>query len=319
VSDYCLGTAISFLHPPSISSPKVVEMKNVVFGASGMVGGFIATHLSRSGEAVVGISRLPRLSHEMTWAVADLLKPETIDLPKADIVFCATDARIFAKAMSAVIKSSPKRVVVISSTSIFSKIDSRDEAERASIAELVDAERTIMSRCEEAGVEWTILRPTLIYLEGRDRNVTQIAKLIRKIGFMPLYGAASGLRQPVHAEDLGIGAISAAKSSKAANAAYSTTGIETISYREMAGRIFDGLSRKRRLVSLPPIVWRSAFAVVKPVYPWVTPAMGERMLKDLAFDSSAAAADFGWRARHFAPSFPIQIDAGLEPWHGELH
>jgi hypothetical protein len=31
--------------------------------------------------------------------------------------------------------------------------------------------------------------------------------------------------------------------------------------------------------------------------------MGERMLKDLAFDSSAAVADFRWNSRIFAPSF----------------
>jgi hypothetical protein len=71
----------------------------------------------------------------------------------------------------------------------------------------------------------------------------------------------------------------------------------------MVGRILDGLSRPRRLVSLPPIVWKTAFAIARPIYPHVTPVMGERMLKDLAFDSSAAISDFGWRSRKFLPSF----------------
>jgi nucleoside-diphosphate-sugar epimerase len=186
---------------------------------------------------------------------------------------------------------------------VFSKVDSSDEAERAEIADLINAEREIIASCTGAGVEWTILRPTLIYMEGRDKNITEIAKLIKRIGFMPLYGAASGLRQPVHAEDVAVGAIAAAKAPKAANMAYATTGLETITYRELAGRVFDGLARKRRLVPLPPIIWKSAFALARPIYPWVKPAMGERMLKDLAFDSSTAVADFGWSARDFAPRF----------------
>ncbi len=252
---------------------------------------------------VIGASRFPHQPDGMNWIAADLAQPETLALPNADVIFCAVNARLFAKAIGAILPSAPKRIVVLSSTSIFTKLDSRDETERSSIAELVDAERAIIDRCEAAKVEWTILRPTLVYREGYDRNVTQIAKLIRRLGFMPLYGAASGLRQPVHAEDLAIGVIDAATSPKAANTAYSTTGIETISYREMVGRIFDGLSRPRRLVSLPPVVWKSAFALARPIYPRVTPVMGERMLTDLAFDSSAARSDFGWRSRKFAPSF----------------
>ncbi len=285
-------------------------MKNVVFGATGMVGGFIAAHLARNGEAVLGVSRSPRQSDGISWTVADLTKSESVDLPKVDVVFCATDATAFANAIDPILKSSPKRVVAITSTGIFYKRDSGDEAERVWIAKLADAERTIINRCQAANVAWTILRPTLIYSEGRDRNITLIAKLIRRIGFMPLYGAASGLRQPVHAEDLAIGAISAAKSARAANRIYSTTGPETISYREMAGRVFDGLSRKRRLVSLPPMIWKSALALARPMYPDVTPVMGERMLIDLVFDSSAATADFGWNPRGFAPSFDDKLSAG---------
>jgi nucleoside-diphosphate-sugar epimerase len=278
-------------------------MTSLVFGATGTVGDFILTHPAQRGETVIGASRSPRSSDGMSWIAADLTRPQALALPNADVIFCATNVRLFAKAIGAILPFAPKRIVVLSSTSIFTKLDSKDEAERSSIAELADAEHAIIDRCEAARVEWTILRPTLVYREGHDRNVTQIAGLIRRLGFMPLYGTASGLRQPVHAEDLAIGAIAAAASPKAANAAYCTTGLETISYREMVGRIFDGLSRPRRLLSLPPIVWKSAFALAKPIYPRVTPVMGEQMLKDLAFDSSAATRDFGWRSRKFAPSF----------------
>lgn len=197
----------------------------------------------------------------------------------------------------------PKRIVVISSSSVFTKLDSKDEAERTSIAELIEAEHAIIGACETAGVRWTILRPTLIYKEGRDRNVSVIADIIRRLRVMPLYGSACGLRQPVHAEDLALGAIAAMRSEQAADRAYCTTGTETLTYHEMVGRIFDGLSLPRRLVPLPPTVWKSTFALAKPFYPAVTSVMGERMVKDQAFDSTPATADFGWRSRSFTPSF----------------
>ncbi len=52
------------------------------------------------------------------------------------------------------------------------------------------------------GVEWVILRPTLIYGHGRDKNITEIARFIRRFGFFPLLGKANGLRQPIHVEDV---------------------------------------------------------------------------------------------------------------------
>jgi hypothetical protein len=40
----------------------------------------------------------------------------------------------------------------------------------------------------------------------------------------------------------------------------------------MIGRIFDALSRRRRLISLPPSEWKAAFAQALPLYPQVRQA-----------------------------------------------
>jgi nucleoside-diphosphate-sugar epimerase len=147
------------------------------------------------------------------------------------------------------------------------------------------------------------LRPTLIYAEGRDLNISPLAGLIRRFGFMPLVGGAPGLRQPVHAEDLAVGAIAAATSPAAVNKFYSLPGAETLSYREMIGRIFDGLRLPRRTISVPAFLWRAGFAVAKPLFPSANVAMGIRMMKDMTFDSAPAIRDFGWNPRAFRPVF----------------
>jgi nucleoside-diphosphate-sugar epimerase len=127
--------------------------------------------------------------------------------------------------------------------------------------------------------------------------------VITKMEIMPLVGGAPGLRQPVHAEDLAIGAVAAASSPAAANKFYSLPGGETISYREMIGRIFDGLQMPRRTIYVPPLLWRAAFGLAKPLFPHANVAMGIRMMQDMTFDSTPAKRDFGWNPRPFKPVF----------------
>ena len=155
----------------------------------------------------------------------------------------------------------------------------------------------------------TGLRPTLIYAEGHDINITPLSRLIRRFRFMPLVGGATGLRQPVHAEDLAIGALAAAASPAAANKFYALPGGETLSYKEMIGRIFDGLKMPRRTIPVPALLWRAAFALTKPLFPDANVAMGLRMTKDMTFDATPAITDFGWRACAFHPVFDEGVHA----------
>jgi hypothetical protein len=71
----------------------------------------------------------------------------------------------------------------------------------------------------------------------------------------------------------------------------------------MVGRIFDGMGRRRALLTLPPAAWRIAFSTVKAFYPDFNTAMGDRMSKDMTFDASDAVRDFGWSPRRFHPKF----------------
>jgi nucleoside-diphosphate-sugar epimerase len=200
-----------------------------------------------------------------------------------------------------------QRVVVFSSTSVLTKLDSEIAEERMGLARLAEAEQRIAKACEEHDIAWTILRPTLIYAEGRDVNITPLSRLIRRFGFMPLVGGAKGLRQPVHAEDLAIGAIDAALSPAATNRFYSLPGGETLAYREMIGRIFDGMKLPRRTINVPAPLWRAAFVVAKPLFPSANVAMGIRMMKDMTFDATPAINDFGWNPRAFHPVFDARV------------
>jgi nucleoside-diphosphate-sugar epimerase len=197
-----------------------------------------------------------------------------------------------------------KRVVALSSTSRFTKTGSSYPAEQAVAQRLAHGEARFREWAEASGVDWTILRPTLIYGRGRDKNIAEIARFIRRFGFFPLLGKGTGLRQPIHADDVAGACLSAMKSPAAVKQAYNISGGETLCYREMVHRVFLAVHRRTRMVSIPLTVLRLALICLHllPRYRHWSIAMAERMNRDLVFEHSEATRDFGFSPRSFQPT-----------------
>jgi nucleoside-diphosphate-sugar epimerase len=278
-------------------------MKSLVVGATGIVGGYIVEQLVKAGERPLALSRCAHQNERIEWIRGDLLEPAALPAVDCETLYCTAEIGLLTDALPFLANPSLRRVVAFTSTSIITKLESEIPAERELLQRLADGEERLMAACGRLGLGWTILRPTLIYAEGRDGNISRLARLISRFGVLPLMGSGAGLRQPVHAEDLAIGAIQAAASAAAADRTYSLPGGETLSYREMTGRIFDALGKPRRILSAPPFMWRMAFAVARPLFPHANVAMGNRMSKDMVFDAEPARADFGWAPRAFHPRF----------------
>jgi nucleoside-diphosphate-sugar epimerase len=198
-------------------------------------------------------------------------------------------------------RAGARRLVMLSSTSRFTKSDSSDASERAIALRLSGAEDSLRRWAESKNIEWVVLRPTLIYGRGRDKNIAEIARFIRRFGFFPLIGQGMGLRQPVHAEDVASACVGALESTVAVNRAYNLSGGETLAYREMVARVFVALRRHPRLVKVPRHFFRMAVRGIRllPGYHHWTPAMVERMNHDLVFDHTDAARDFSFSPRSF--------------------
>ena len=289
------------------------EGRTLVLGATSLIGRFLTPRLSLDsvgeGGPPLAISRRPPgqaadLQGGVEWIAADLAAPDlAARLPLVSTIFSLSPIWLLPDALPALIERGAGRLVAFSSTSRFTKHTSPVEAERRTAARLSDSEARVIALCEEAGVGWTILRPTLIYAEGQDGNVSRLAALIRRFGVLPLAGRGDGLRQPVHAEDLAIAALAAAAVPAALNRAYDLPGGETLAYREMVERLFTALGRPVRIVSVPPPLWALAFALARPLLPGATAAMGVRMSEDLVFDGGPAQRDLGWAPRPFRPDF----------------
>ncbi|MCU7795578.1 MAG: NAD-dependent epimerase/dehydratase family protein [Candidatus Thiodiazotropha sp. (ex Myrtea spinifera)] len=194
-----------------------------------------------------------------------------------------------------------RRLVALSSTSRFTKEASSDVGEQMLSKRLGDAEEQVISWAEGRGIEWIILRPTLIYGVGRDGNISEIARFIKRYRFFPLLGRADGLRQPVHAGDVAQACLAVLECGEVSGLSYNLSGGETLSYHSMVERVFQALRLRPRWLHLPLSLFRAALLVMRqiPRYRHWTPAMAERMNRDLVFDHSEAERDLGFRPRQF--------------------
>jgi nucleoside-diphosphate-sugar epimerase len=197
-----------------------------------------------------------------------------------------------------------QRIVVLSSTSRFTKTDSNDSKEREAAVRLAAGERALQTWAEAHQVEWIVFRPTLIYGYGKDKNITEIARFIGRFGFFPLLGAAAGLRQPVHADDIASACLTALSSPVMANRAYNLSGGEKLTYTEMVSRIFLALNNRPRLISIPLPAFKLAIDCLRllPKFRNWSASMAERMNQDMIFDHSEARRDFNFSPRPFCLS-----------------
>jgi len=193
-----------------------------------------------------------------------------------------------------------RRLVVFSSSSVISKVASSNADEQQLVSQLSDAEKAISSFCSEQQIDFTILRPSMIYGYGRDQNIMTLAKFIRRFGFAFIAGAASGERQPVHADDLAIACLFMLDNKRTYGKTYTLAGGEVLTYRSMLERIFEGLGKKPRIISLPVGMMAGLLKIAAKFSRFsYTPEMANRMNQDLSYDYKDATRDFGFMPRAF--------------------
>lgn len=275
-----------------------------ILGARSMVGAHVLSGISKATEKAVAFSRSTpaHADSDVEWRrLPTGPQSSGTNIEPIPYWICVAPVWVLPKYFALLESHGVRRVVALSSTSRFTKDTSTDTHEQAIAQQLVDAEDSLQAWAQSRGVEWVVLRPTLIYDQGRDKNISEITRFIRRFGFFPVFGAAQGKRQPIHAEDVAAACLAALRSPKAANRAYNISGGETLSYRNMVGRIFAMLGVPQRLLTVPLWAFSMAVALLRqvPRYRAWSSAMAERMNRDMVFDHSEATRDFGFTPRKF--------------------
>jgi nucleoside-diphosphate-sugar epimerase len=293
----------------------------LVLGARSQIGHFLIPRLVNEGYEVTAASRKNIKNNDIegvSWKCLDMSSEGELDLPDGcTTIVSLAPIWLLANRIPEFADKGVDRIIVFSSTSRFTKLDSSSDADRSLAERLAEAEAALVAECARKSIQWTLFRPTMVYGCGMDQNIFSIAGFIRKFGCFIMAGEGRGCRQPVHADDLADACVKALMNSKTHQKDYNLSGGETLSYNKMVELVFQLLGRKPRICSINRKFLHGMTRVVSflPGFKHVSPAMVDRMEVDLCFDHTPAINDFDYSPRMFLETSFYEGELGRKAYN----
>lgn len=275
-------------------------MRLLVFGLTGQIGIALQARWKEASHAVVAVSRNAQApSAIIEWRRGEFTSIPVESSAHFDAVLSLGPLDAFARWLGGT-SIDVRRIVAIGSTSLHTKRDSPDPAERDIVARLAHAEAALEVVAAERGVPCFVLRPTLVWGAGRDRSLSRVAAMARHWPLLPIPMSASGLRQPVHVADLAAVVEVALHAPAEFAGKYDLPGGETITLADMLRRAIRVAGPRCLLVPVPNTLFSLAMRLRGQGHPgWLA-----RARQDLVFDGGPARDRLGWRPRGFDPTAP---------------
>ncbi|MCM3610389.1 NAD(P)H-binding protein [Planococcus sp. MERTA32b] len=203
--------------------------------------------------------------------------------------------------VQACVNKGVKRAIFISTTAMFTQLNASTKVIRQ------EAEKTI----KESGINYTILRPTMIYGTEKDRNMSRLVKFLDRAPVFPVFGTGEYLQQPIHVEDLADAIVKAYKSNNTSYKAYNLSGKDELSYNEVINTISNLLNKKVKRIHLPvkPIlIGLNGYEKVskKPI---LKAEQVLRLNEHKNFKHLDAVIDFSFETRTFKKGIELEIES----------
>jgi nucleoside-diphosphate-sugar epimerase len=156
-------------------------------------------------------------------------------------------------------------------------------------------------------LDWTILRPTMIYGTPDDRNMARLVKFVSRWPIVPII-APTALQQPVHVEDVAAAVASALASGITVGRAYNLSGQEPQPLSTIVDEVARALSVRRLIVRVPMAPIASAFAVWNRIgHAPLKVEQVRRIAENKHFDHEEAQKDFGFAPRTFREGIRSEV------------
>lgn len=204
------------------------------------------------------------------------------------------------------IRAGIRRIITVHTTGVYSKYKSAGEEYKR-----IDAKITRL--CQEAGVELTILRPTMIYGGLDDENVVKFITMMDRLPVMPVVSGARFDLQPVHRRDLGRAYADVLLSEATRKNNYVLSGAEPITLRDMLCVIAGYLGKPARFISVPYWIaicgaWALyLLSLTKKDYREKV----QRLVEPRAYPHDEATRDFGYAPMAFFEGVRGEVEAYL--------
>jgi len=281
-------------------------MRVLLTGATGLLGGAILQLLLAGGHEVrclvrEGSPRASRLDPARTELVGgDAGDSRTLSraLRGTDALLHVAGIEYASQVAEAARPAKVERVVVVGSTSAHSAYPSRSGPK-------LRMERVV----RESGLDWTIVRPTMIYGSELDKNVHRLLRFLDRSPIFPMFGPGDNLWQPVYYEDCARGVYEALVRPEAVRWSYDLPGAEPLTYTELVLTAAGALGRKPRVVRLPLEPVRRALAAAERLrlpLPFGSEQV-MRLREDKAYPYEEARRDLGYRPRPFREGVALEV------------
>ena len=203
------------------------------------------------------------------------------------------------------IKNNVKRVILVHTTGIYSNFKNASQ-------EYKDIERKVADQTKSSNclTSITILRPTMIYGDLCDRNMSKFTKMVDKFRIMPVISGGNSLLQPVNARDLGKAFFTVLMSPEPTSGkAYELSGDTPIKIIDVFKLISKELNKKTLFISVPIDLGIFMARVLKFL------TLGnidyiervQRMGEDRIYPHDDATRDFGYNPMTFEAGIHIEV------------
>jgi nucleoside-diphosphate-sugar epimerase len=281
-------------------------VKLFVLGGSGFLGGYVLHAAARDGYQVLALARSAAAAGMVAARGArpvagDLADPAQLDQAFAaaaaqgcDVLVCLASLgfghgpAIVAAAEEAGIK----RAVFVSTTAVTTALHPPTKQVRLAAEEEI----------RRSGLDWTILRPTMIYGDADDRNLSRLLRLLTKTPVLPVPGRGSGLHQPVHVADAAAAVLAAVQRPAAVGSLYNVAGPEPLPFGELLRACARAVRSGTRFLTVPlaPLVTLARGYERISRQPRLRAEQLLRLGEDKAFAIDDAVRDLGYAPRPFA-------------------
>ena len=211
------------------------------------------------------------------------------------------------KLVAAAVNGNVKRLILVHTTGIYSRYKAAGEEYR-------NIENKISELLRNKNISITILRPTMIYGDLKDGNMSIFIKMVDKLTVFPVVDHAAYQLQPVWAKDLGMAYYSVFVNEKAtANKSYILSGGAPIYLIDIFKTIATYLNRHNTFISVPfSIAYTGAwFVYICSLGKYDFREKVQRLVEPRTFSFEKAKNDFGYKPVIFQEGIKDEINMYL--------
>lgn len=203
------------------------------------------------------------------------------------------------------IENKVDRAILVHTTGIYSNFKDASQGYK-------DIEKKVleMTSDQNCSTKITILRPTMIYGDLCDSNMSKFIKMIDKLRIMPVIDGGKSLIQPVNARDLGKAFYTVLMSpEETSRKAYDLSGEKPLQMIEVFRMISDNLNKKTIFISVPlglgVFLARIAKIITLGKIDYIERV--ERMGENRSYPHENSKNDFNYKPMKFEEGIQIEV------------